>query len=145
MTPMICPLSSSIGVAISARTSGPDADVTRIGGDVGHQLFPAMERHPARDALPEAQGKFLGVRRHAPVNLDLQFAGVGVEQRDRTRRGAKRLDGNGEDGAEGLARVVDFADEGADAVEAIGGYRIPDTGYRIDGKRGRVIFHGGQF
>src|SRR5690606_24653961 len=80
----------------------------------------------------EAEGDAVDVGGHAAVDFDLEFSGVGVEQRDGAGSGVEVIAANGEDGLHGLLGVAGAAGERADAVEGGG-----DAG--VGGLRG----HGG--
>lgn len=94
-----------------AANFGAYGDIAWIGFYVGNELRASVKNHPAGDALTEAQADLVGLGREALLNLDFEFAGVGVEQGDRAAGGLERGDDFGKDRAESQARIFGTADE----------------------------------
>ena len=94
-----------------------DRDVARIDGDVGDELGTTMESHPAGDALAEAQADVVGVVKKTLVNVDLQFAGVGIEQGYRAGGRAECFNADGQNRLQRLVGIVNAAGKAADAIK----------------------------
>ncbi len=101
-----------------------DGNVAGVGGDVGDELGASVEGYPASDALAEAQADVVGGAEEALVDVDLEFAGVGVEERDGAGGRVECLDRDREDRLQGLVWIVDATGETADAIKRAIGARI---------------------
>jgi hypothetical protein len=114
-----------------AAHARPGGDVPRLGGDIGDQERAAVQRHPAGDTLPGAQGKLADFRRQALLDADLKVAAVGAQQGQRAAVRGKCRHDHLEDPALGRRGVRGARREGRDAIQDRHlGSRIGDLGLR---------------